>query len=307
MFPIVPANSAAVAGNKEGLFGFGNNGGTTAITNKVSNAGVVSADIAGVGTDRHHIAACEYGEDKGIFGFGYSSTGTDYSMTNLVSNAGVVASDTSTVGTARRTLAACGYGEDKGIFNYGMYSGSSTVMTTCNLVSNAGVIAANTTGVGTARARHAATQYGEDKGIIGFGWAYGIPGSAMSLSNLVSNVGIVQSDQAATTGTSRWQVAACSFGGDKGIFGFGASPGAPYTYATTNLVSNTGVVATDTTGVGTVRAFLAACEYAGDKGIFGFGGSYNITNLVSNTGVVAADQAATTGTARSGLGACSFN
>ena len=41
------------------------------------------------------------------------------------------------------------------------------------------------------------------------------------------------------------------------IFGFGS----PIT-AATNLVSNTGVVATDTTGVGTARSALAACGFS---------------------------------------------
>ena len=39
----------------------------------------------------------------------------------------------------------------------------------------------------------------------------------------------------------------------------------------TNLVSSTGVVASDTTGVGTARSELAAAGYGGDKAIFGFG------------------------------------
>ena len=42
----------------------------------------------------------------------------------------------------------------------------------------------------------------------------------------------------------------------------------------TNLVSNTGVVASDTTGVGTARGQLAAAGYGGDKAIFGFGYTY---------------------------------
>ena len=42
----------------------------------------------------------------------------------------------------------------------------------------------------------------------------------------------------------------------------------------TNLVSNAGVVATDTTGVGTARAYGAACEYGGDKAIFGYGNAW---------------------------------
>jgi len=40
------------------------------------------------------------------------------------------------------------------------------------------------------------------------------------------------------------------------IFGYGGGS------SITNLVSNTGVVATDTTGVGTTRYFLAAAGYS---------------------------------------------
>ena len=100
------------------------------------------------------------------------------------------------------------------------------------------------------------------------------------------------------------------FGGDKGIFGFGTTEGGPSVVSMTNLVSNAGVVASDTAGVGTARMYPAATQYGSDKGIFGFGttGSATaVTNLVSNTGVVASDQAATTGTARAYLAACSFN
>ena len=78
----------------------------------------------------------------------------------------------------------------------------------------------------------------------------------------------------------------------------------------TNLVSNTGVIGTDVSGVGTARKFLASCEYGGDKGIVGYGDappSYSsLSNLVSNSGVVATDTSAV-GTAKGELGACSFN
>ena len=71
-----------------------------------------------------------------------------------------------------------------------------------------------------------------------------------------------------------------------------------------NLVSASGVVASDTTGVGTARNRLAAAQYGGDKGIFGFGSSASarvgLSNLVSNVGVIASDTSAV-GTARSGL------
>ena len=115
-------------GNSEGIFGFGHDGsGDTAVTNLVSSAGVVATDVSGVGQARRDGGACEYGGDKGIFGYGDYPA---YSLTNLVSNTGVVGSDVTGVGTARGALTACSYGGDKGIFGYG----SSTVSIT-NLVS----------------------------------------------------------------------------------------------------------------------------------------------------------------------------
>lgn len=93
----------------------------------------------------------------------------------------------------------------------------------------------------------------------------------------------------------------------KAIFGYGSGPADYGTY--TNLVSNTGVVATDTTGVGTGRRYTAAAGYGTDKAIFGYGqagaGDIAISNLVSNTGVVATDTAGV-GTARSTLAAASY-
>ena len=76
------------------------------MTNLVSNAGVVATDTTGVGTVRNALAACEYGIDKGIFGYG---DGSAASMTNLVSNAGVVSSDVTGVGSGRWNIAACSF------------------------------------------------------------------------------------------------------------------------------------------------------------------------------------------------------
>jgi len=72
----------------------------------------------------------------------------------------------------------------------------------------------------------------------------------------------------------------------------------------TNLVANTGVVASDTTGVGTARVSIGAAGYDNDKAIFGYGGSVatayvSMTNLVSNLGIVATDTTGV-GTARQG-------
>ena len=289
---------APAKGNSEGIFAYGYTTSHTAVSNLVANTGVVGTDVTGVGTARLSPKGCEYGGDKGIFGYGDAGPPHNdvVSMTNLVSNAGVVATDTTGVGTARHYLAACSYGEDKGIFGYGYSTLSMT-----NLVSNAGVVGTDVTGVGTGRSYLAATEYGYDKGIFG----YGDDGSAASMTNLVSNAGVVATDVTGV-GTARERLAACRYGGDKAIFGFGDT--GSYT-AITNLVSNAGVVATDVTGVGTARERLAACEYGPTKGIFGYGydGSVTaVTNLVSNAGVVATDVTGV-GTARKDLGACSFN
>ena len=187
---------------------------------------------------------------KAIFGYGLNYNYERLSMTNLVSNTGVVATDTTGVGTARRELAAAGYGTDKAIFGYG-YIGAVTAIT--NLVTNTGVVGNDVTGVGTARWSLAAARYGTDKAIFGYGYS--------AITNLVSNTGVVATDTAGV-GTARYGLAAAGYGTDKAIFGYGSSGASEYShYSLTNLVSNTGVVSTDTAGVGTPRQELAAASY----------------------------------------------
>ena len=81
-------------------------------------------------------------------------------------------------------------------------------------------------------------------------------------------------------------------GADKALFAFGSG-----SVTTRNLVSSSGVIATDASGAGTGRFYISAAMYGGDKAIFAFGSTgsdfLSMTNLVSNTGVVASD---TTGT-----------
>ena len=186
--------------------------------------------------------------------FGYGSTETKTAITNLVSNTGVVATDTTGVGTARSGLAAAGYGTDKAIFGYGYNAG---YLSMTNKVSNTGVVAADTTGVGTGRNGSAAAGYGTDKAIFGYGGG----GTLLSVTNLVSNTGVVAADTTGV-GTARYGLAAAGYGVDLAIFGYGQLGGPTYTnLSMTNLVSNTGVVATDTTGVGTARNGLAASSY----------------------------------------------
>ena len=186
---------------QKAIFGYGYTGSYVSMTNLVSNTGVVSADVTGVGTVRGYLAAAGYGGDKAIFSYGHS--GSYVSMTNLVSNTGVVSADVTGVGTARYGLAAAGYGGDKAIFGYG-YSVSIVSMT--NLVSNTGVVSADVTGVGTARYPLAAAGYGGDKAIFG----YGSTGSGVSMTNLVSNTGVVSADVTGV-GTARFYLAAAGY------------------------------------------------------------------------------------------------
>ena len=295
---------------KKAIFGYGYALVTTytALTNLVSNTGVVGNDVTGVGTARWQLTAAGYGNDKAIFGYGAGSPGGF--VTNLVSNTGVVANDVAGVGTSRQNLAAATYGTDKAIFGYGQtfVSGQPATAIT-NLVSNTGVVAADTTGVGTVRYYLAAAGYGTDKAIFGYGYdSAGTPFQTYSMTNLVSNTGVVAADTTGV-GPSRLGLAATGYGTDKAIFGFGAAGPAGLWI---NLVSNTGVVATNTNAVGTARTNLAAAGYGLDKAIFGYGSTttysvtYSVTNLVSNTGAVATDTTGV-GTARGGLAAASYS
>ena len=307
-------------GNSKGIFGFGTTGiyagDFTSNTNLLSNTGVVASDTAGVGTARHGPSAASFGDDKVIFGFGlyyiYPSIPFQYlSMTNLVSNTGVVAADTAGVGTGRYASAAAGYGRDKAIFGFGQTAGPSgsggLIDNKFNLVSNTGVVASDMTsfpnGTPGGRKSLAAASFGGDQVIF----AYGSNGNHLSVSTLVSNTGVIVQYEVGGVGTARYGPAAAGYGGDKAIFGFGDGAGLG-NINVTNLVSNTGVVASDTAGVGTGRYNLAAAQFGADKAIFGYGwtGTFqSMTNLVSNTGVVASDTAGV-GTAREGLAAASY-
>ena len=96
-------------GGDKGIFAFGNTGsGHTAISNKVSNLGVMIADTSAVGTARDGLYGAPYGGDKGVFAYGNNASGR-LSMKNLVSNQGIVAADVTGVGTARIIPMAAGY------------------------------------------------------------------------------------------------------------------------------------------------------------------------------------------------------
>ena len=312
MFPIIPAASAADSGNTNGIFYGGSTAPSvsTGVSNIVSDTGILQSDVAAVtgAGDVQQKAGCEYGADKGIHFGGHNDATNPISITNLTSNLGVMSADVAGVAgvTARRQLAGCDFGGDKGIFGFGDTSGSP-YLGMSNLVSNAGVVASDVAAVGTARESVAACEYSgnKQKGIF-FAGQQAAPGySKDPITNLVSNLGVIASDTAAVAGVGDVaNGAGCSYGGDKGIFGFGHSGAA--SVGKTNLVSNAGVVAADVTAVGTARYYVGACEYGGDKGIFFAGeGGKDTSNQVSDTGVVQSDVTGV-GTARVFPSGCSW-
>jgi len=95
----------------------------------------------------------------------------------------------------------------------------------------------------------------------------------------------------------------------KAIFSFGITAFGAIAPNLINLVSDTGVVGTDSTGVGFTRGFLAGAMYGDGCAIFGYGGAQgnttNVTNLVSNTGIVSVDTQ-NVGIERFGLAASNY-
>ena len=94
-------------GSFRAIFAYGYNASYVSMSNLVSNTGVVSADVTGVGTARLGTGGASYGLDKAIFAYGFN--GSFVSMSNLVSNTGVVSGDVTGVGTARSALGSSGY------------------------------------------------------------------------------------------------------------------------------------------------------------------------------------------------------
>jgi len=189
------------------------------------------------------------------------------------------------------------YGGDKGfICQYNSY----------HLLSNTGVVGSNVSASVLALNGQTGLTYGLDKAIFGWGFA----GSTGTYPNtvwnnhksvLVSNTGVVGSDTTISTDSYRGEAQGFSYGGDKGIViggegqDFANSASKTSSANRKNLISNTGIVASETACSGSKRYSGAGGEYGGDKGIQAYGvgnaSSVGITssNKVSNIGVVSSD------------------
>tara|TARA_R110000744_G_scaffold7158_3_gene24504 strand:+ start:28 stop:978 length:951 start_codon:yes stop_codon:yes gene_type:complete len=245
---------------------------------------------------------------QGIMAWGTNGNtggGTAFSVSNLISTSGVVASDTTGVGTNRWGNCGATYSDDKGIF-FGGYPGAAGALT--NLVSNSGVVATDTTMVGRSSEGGGGMRFGGTKALFAFG-TDAVAEALFSTSRIVDDNGVVGSEVTGV-GFARYAMAGgggVAYGGDKGIIAFGHTGSAVQNMS--NLVSNEGVVASDTTGVGTGRWSFASATYGEDKAIYGLGrynaGELQKINLVSNTGVIASDTS-TVAKGRRGPAGCGY-
>ena len=129
------------------------------------------------------------------------------------------------------------------------------------------------------------------------------------MSNLVNSSGVIASDVSGV-GTARQYCPAAELGGissRKAIFAYGQNSGGS-NVSMSNLVSTSGVIASDVTGVGTARRDLGAAGYGSDKAIYAYGyasGYVSMSNLVSNSGVIGSDVSGV-GSARAGVRAAGY-
>ena len=247
----------------------------------------------------------------------------------LISNTGTISSVSYTNTNEAGFGDGATYGGDKGILigtGFNSYSGTATGTAQKNLVSNAGVVGSDVSittdaisGFAFDSGKLSGLTYGGDKCI--FGWGVILKGSnpnqylEVQKSFLVSNTGVQGSDVSLPTDSHREACIGTGYGGDKGIVIYGRGL-TTYNYSASlrvwtnddgraNLISNTGVVASETACAGTRRHAGAGGEYGGDKAITAFGyqgnsdfaSETNQINTISNTGVVSSDTTGV-GTAR---------
>jgi hypothetical protein len=256
-----------------------------------------------------------------MFGFGKISSAISPVPTNIVSSSGTVANDVYYANVPTYGNTGAGYGNDKGIFLGGKLAsggGYSSSLMFISKVSNTGVLASNTNWTnpgGTVYSENGtAVTFGLDKILYAFGktGTFGYPAYGVTFSNTgdpSSAYSVIDVNQ------NREYAAGATIDNDKGIVGFAGIANASTSVGTTNstqLISNTGVLASNQTALtGTIRTYLAGTglNNSGGFAIFGFGYTslpLNVTNIITNQGIVQNDQSSLIGTARSLLSAASI-
>jgi hypothetical protein len=197
----------------------------------------------------------------------------------------------------------------RAIFHGGRNSFSGNVTgSVTNIISSQGFVSSDISQTLVAE-NHAGATYGGNRAIFSFGGRYDGEVYDVNVGSklLISELGIVLSGTTIEGSTSgKNDCSASSYGGDKAIF-----IGGPFGSMSRNLVTNLGVIGSDSSVPATWRAAGAMASYGGDKAIFGYGATgsggtyYNISNLITNTGTVGTDVTGV-GTARRKLAAAGY-
>lgn len=181
--------------------------------NLVSSAGVVAADVTGVGTARWGLAAIGYGTIGNVaFAYGQTTASAYSSLKNLMNASGTIAADVTGVGTARTGVTATKYGTySSGTSLFVGGNAGSAALLTINLLNSTGVIATDTTATGTtARSGAGASSYGGNGGNAIMAFGNNNAGTFYSISNIISSAGVIASDTTGV-GTARSGLGAAGF------------------------------------------------------------------------------------------------
>jgi hypothetical protein len=248
-----------------------------------------------------------FGNQNGIAMFGgFSPTlpGPYNNVYNIINNTGVFAGRQSSPPSV--TIRADGWGVGYG-GNLGLYIGGrknpapapapTQNTTVSNYVSSAGVIASDTP---TPTWVYYITN-NCNGGTVTFGYTSAFCCSFFSPSgfqNYTATVSPVGTVSAVTPNVNAviYAGAGVTYGGDKGLFAFGANPTVPTPAVNFQTVSNTGVLSSISPFTNGPRPNTNGLVYGGDKGLYCFGlslppGTFNSASAyVTNTGVIGADQ-----------------
>ena len=234
-----------------------------------------------------------------IIGGQYDTSFYDIGSNIYITNTGVPGSDISYTDESLYFGAAATYGGDKGFIIDDNDTPGYVLLTNLGVLGS--LVSHSSLGIGY---NGAGLTYGGDKCIFGWHRSNNKDWTPQK-SVLITNTGVVGSDTTLPTSSYRDECIGTGYGGDKGIviFGDGYSGVNSGGFAETptnsdgraNLISNTGIVASETACSGTKRFSGAGGEYGGDKAITAYGtissggSGLNTINTISNAGVVSSD------------------
>ena len=285
---IYPSNYS-VAGRNIQFSDYLNNGGYIPNDGTIHSSGQISVSM--------FYDKCDYSTTtKGLwYGGVNSSTSTYYSIRTTVNENGTVSSDSTLTNAARTGAGAVYYGGGLALLWGGFVPPSTNYSTRLTYITSLGGFGTDSSMAGTGRRGATGVTYGFDKGLFYGGFNFGVAnltgmyGSFFGTTT-VSSSGVIGTDTY-IVGTYMQQgfytPAALSYGGnnDKGIFAYGSNGfGRADTF---QLVSNTGVIGSETAIAGVLGSgSVSGVGYGGDKGLIFRGGCIILRNTLSNTGVI---------------------